>query len=162
MERGAGLAPDRSAMSRATFTEAELQFLARMRVARLATADAAGQPHVIPIVFATDGRRLYTPVDEKPKRVAPRQLKRVRNLRVNPQVAVVVDEYDEDWTRLAWTLVTGRAEIVEAGETHAAGLRLLQAKYPQYGVMPLEHRLLIVVTPARVISWGRLTVTLRH
>ncbi len=149
-------------MSRSTFTEAELRFLARMRVARLATADATGQPHVIPIVFATDGRRLYTPVDEKPKRVAPRQLKRVRNLLANPQVAVVVDEYDEDWTRLAWTLVTGRAEIVEAGETHAAGVRLLRAKYPQYGVMLLEHRLLIVVTPTRVTSWGRLTVTLRR
>jgi PPOX class probable F420-dependent enzyme len=149
-------------MNRATFTEAELLFLARMRVARLATADASGQPYVIPIVFATDGQRLYTPVDEKPKRVAPSQLKRVRNLLVNPRVAVVVDEYDEDWTQLAWMLVTGRAEIVEAGETHTAGIGLLQAKYPQYGMMPLEHRLLIVVAPARVTSWGRLTVTEWH
>ncbi|HET7088666.1 MAG TPA: pyridoxamine 5'-phosphate oxidase family protein, partial [Anaerolineae bacterium] len=65
-------------MSRTTFTEAELRFLARMRVARLATADASGQPHVVPIVFATDGHHLYTPLDEKPKRVEPRQLKRVR------------------------------------------------------------------------------------
>ena len=143
-------------MSHPTFTEAELRFLARMRVARLATADASGQPHVIPIVFATDGQRLYTPVDEKPKRVAPSRLKRVRNLLVNPQVAVVVDEYDEDWTRLAWVLVTGQGEIVEAGEAHALGLRLLQAKYPQYDVMPLEHRLLIVVTPVRVTGWGAL------
>ena len=143
-------------MSRATFTEAELHFLARMRVARLATADASGQPHVIPIVFATDGQRLYTPVDEKPKRVAPSQLKRVRNLLVNPQVAIVVDEYDEDWTRLAWMLVTGRGEIVETGQAHATGIRLLQAKYPQYDVMPLEHRPLIGVTPLRITSWGAL------
>ena len=143
-------------MSRATFTEAELHFLARMRVARLATADASGQPHIIPIVFATDGQRLYTPVDEKPKRVAPGQLKRVRNLLVNPQVAIVVDEYDEDWTRLAWVLVTGRGEILEAGEAHALGIRLLQAKYPQYHVMPLELRPLIVVTPVRLTSWGAL------
>ncbi|OGO44273.1 MAG: PPOX class F420-dependent oxidoreductase [Chloroflexi bacterium RBG_16_63_12] len=143
-------------MRRVTFTEAELHFLARMRVARLATTNASGQPHVIPIVFATDGQRLYTPVDEKPKRVAPNQLKRVRNLLVNPQVAVVVDEYDEDWTRLAWVLVMGRGEIVEGGEAHATGIRLLQDKYPQYDVMPLEHRLLIVVTPVRVTSWGAL------
>lgn len=143
-------------MSRAIFTEAELGFLARMRVARLATVDAADQPHVIPIVFATDGQKLYTPVDEKPKRVPPSQLKRVRNLLVKPQVAIVVDEYDEDWTRLAWVLVRGRGEIIEGGKAHAAGIRLLQDKYPQYDVMPLEHRLLIVVTPLRVTSWGAL------
>jgi PPOX class probable F420-dependent enzyme len=141
-------------MSGAMFTEAELGFLARMRVARLATADPAGQPHVIPIVFAIDGQKLYTPVDEKPKRVAPGQLKRVRNLLVNPQVAIVADEYDEDWTRLAWVLVTGRGQIVEGGEAHAAGIRLLLDKYPQYDVMPLEHRPLIVVTPLHVTSWG--------
>lgn len=135
------------------FTTAELSFLARMRVARLATADAAGQPHVIPIVFAIDDRALYTPLDEKPKRVAPSRLKRVRNLTVNPQVAVVVDEYDEDWTRLAWVLVTGRGEIVEGGAAHAAGVRLLHDKYPQYAAMPLEHRPIIVVTPIRVTSW---------
>ena len=139
-----------------TFTEAELHFLARMRVARLATTNASGQPHVIPIVFATDGQRLYTPVDEKPKRVAPNQLKRVRNLLINPRVAVVVDEYDEDWTHLAWVLVMGRGEIVEGGEAHATGIRRLQDKYPQYDVMPLEHRLLIVVTPVRVTGWGAL------
>ena len=143
-------------MNRATFTEAEMRFLTRMRVGRLATADARGQPHVIPIVFAIDPQRLYTALDEKPKRVAPRQLKRVRNLRVNPQVAIVVDEYDEDWTRLAWVLVRGRGEIVEEGEVHATGLRLLQDKYPQYDVMPLEHRPLIAVTPLGVTSWGAL------
>lgn len=136
------------------FTEAELAFLRRMRVARLATADAAGQPHVIPVVFAVDGQKLYTPIDDKPKRVAPRELKRVRNLLANPQVAVVVDEYGEDWTRLAWVLVTGRADVVDTGEAHAAGIRLLQEKYPQYEVMPLEQRPLIVVTPLRVTSWG--------
>ncbi len=142
---------------RATFTEAERRFLARMRVARLATSDAAGQPHVIPIVFAIDGQKLYTPVDEKPKRVAPSQLKRVRNLLVNPQVAVVVDEYDEDWTRLAWVLVTGRGEVVEGGEAHAAGVRLLESKYPQYEAMPLGGRPLILVTPLGVTSWGALS-----
>ena len=107
-------------MSRAIFSPDQLAFLARMRVARLATADVAGQPHVIPIVFAIDDQRLYSPVDEKPKRVAPNQLKRLRNLLANPQVAIVVDEYDEDWTRLAWVLMTGRAAIVQEGESAAS------------------------------------------
>lgn len=140
----------------AAFSAAELAFLARMRVARLATADVAGQPHVIPIVFGTDGLRLYTPLDEKPKRAAPGELKRVRNLLANPQVACVADQYDEDWTRLAWVLITGRAEMVEDGQAHETGVRLLHEKYPQYEAMPLEHRPLIVVRPTRVTSWGAL------
>ncbi len=141
----------------AAFSRAELEFLARMRVARLATADAAGQPHVIPVVFAIDDRVLYTPLDEKPKRVAPGRLKRVRNMTANPRVAVVIDQYDEDWTRLAWVLVTGRSEIVEDGAAHAAGVRLLHGKYPQYEAMPLDHRPIVVVTPLRVTSWGTLS-----
>ena len=143
-------------MARATFTKAELSFLDRMRVARLATADASGQPHVIPIAFATDGQRLYTPLDEKPKRVEPRQLKRVRNILVNPRVAVVMDEYDEDWTRLAWVLIQGTAEIVEAGERHEGGVRLLGDKYPQYRNMPVEQRPMVVITPTHITSWGSL------
>ena len=127
-----------------------------MRVARLATADAGGQPHAVPIVFAVDEQALYTPIDDKPKRAAPRHLKRLLNLAANPQVAVVVDEYDEDWTRLGWVLITGRAEVVEAGESHGAGKRLLEEKYSQYRRMPLEGHPLIVITPRRVSTWGRL------
>ena len=141
---------------RAVFSDAELAFLTRMRVARMATAGADGQPHVIPIVFAVDDSGLYTPLDGKPKHVLPRELKRVRNLVANPQIAIVVDQYDEDWTRLAWVMVTGRGEVVDNGEAHTTGLRLLKEKYPQYGPMPLEGRPLIVVTPLRVTSWGAL------
>ena len=139
------------------FSGAQRRFLSRVRVAHLATADTAGQPHVIPIVFAIDERRLYTPIDRKPKRGTPAELKRVRNLLANPQVAIVVDEYDEDWTRLAWVLVTGRGELVEAGEAHAAGVMLLESKYPQYKKMPLADRPLIVVRPVHVASWGALS-----
>jgi PPOX class probable F420-dependent enzyme len=142
----------------AAFSRAELEFLARMRVARLATADARGRPHAIPIVFAVDGRLLYTPLDGKPKRVEPRQLKRVRNLMANPSVAVVVDRYDEDWTRLAWVLIAGRGDVLESGESHATGMRLLREKYSQYGSTPLAARPLIVVSPERVTSWGSLEV----
>ncbi len=139
-----------------TFTQVQTRFLARMRVARLATADISGKPHVIPIVFASDGRRLYTPLDKKPKRVRPNRLKRVRNLLDNDQVAIVVDSYDEDWTRLAWVLVKGLGKFVESGEAHREGVRLLEAKYPQYEDMPLGECPLIVVTPTEVSSWGAL------
>ena len=139
-----------------TFTQVQTRFLARMRVARLATADTSGKPHVIPIVFASDGQRLYTPLDEKPKRVRPNQLKRVRNLLDNDQVAIVVDSYDEDWTRLAWLLVKGTGEFVEHGEVRRIGVLLLEAKYPQYEDMPLAECPLIIVTPTEVSSWGAL------
>jgi PPOX class probable F420-dependent enzyme len=123
----------------------------------MATTDAAGHPHVIPIVFAVDEEKLYTPLDRKPKRVAPGQLKRVRNLLKNPQVAVVVDEYSENWDRLAWVLLSGTGTIHESGPAHAAGVRLLENKYPQYEKMRLEDRPLIVVTPRRVTSWGKVS-----
>ena len=138
------------------FTDGQMRFLSRLRVAHLATADAGGQPHAVPIVFASDGRKLYTPLDDKPKTRGARELKRVRNVIENPQVAVVLDEYNEDWTKLAWLMVRGHAEIVEDGDVHASGVRLLHAKYPQYRSMPLNDRPIIVVTPARVTSWGAL------
>ena len=140
-------------MTRARFTDRELDFLTRTRVGRLATSDAAGQPHVVPVVFATDGQHLYTPLDEKPKRVQPRELKRVRNLLENPKVAFIVDHYEEDWTQLAWLLVRGTGTLVENGEAHVTGVRLLQEKYPQYEKMSLKDCLLIVITPFAVTSW---------
>jgi PPOX class probable F420-dependent enzyme len=140
-------------MPRTDFTEQELDFLSRTRVGRLATTDSAGQPHVIPVVFATDGQKLYTPLDRKPKRIAPNQLKRVRNLLYNPKLAFVVDHYEEDWTKLAWLLVKGTGVLVESGESYATGIRLLEEKYPQYGSMPLKDRPLIVITPSDVTSW---------
>ena len=140
-------------MKRTHFTDRELDFLTRMRVGRLATADAAGQPHVVPVVFATDGRNIYTPLDEKPKRVQPRELKRVRNLFENPKVAFIVDHYEEDWTQLSWLLVRGTGTLVENGEAHVTGVRLLQKKYAQYEKMSLKDRPLIVIAPSDVTSW---------
>ena len=136
------------------FTKEELDFLEQARVGRLATADAAGQPHVIPIVFATDSQKLYTPLDKKPKRMPPNQLKRVRNLLENPKLALVVDHYDEDWTKLMWVMVKGTGVLVESGEAYTVGLALLGKKYPQYRQMPLEGRPLIVITPSDVTSWN--------
>jgi PPOX class probable F420-dependent enzyme len=131
----------------------ELSFVSRIRVARLATASAEGEPHVVPIVFATDGNRVFTPLDEKPKRVALTKLKRVRNILANPKVSIIVDEYSEDWSRLAWVLLTGTAEIVYSGDLHSAGAGLLKARYPQYDQMSFEGRPLIVITIKRMTTW---------
>jgi PPOX class probable F420-dependent enzyme len=102
----------------------------RARVARLATVGADGRPHVVPICFVLRGDRLWTAVDEKPKRT--RELRRLANIRANPHVEVLIDRYDEDWTRLWWVRLRGRARIVD----DARALRLLQEKYEQYRAEP--------------------------
>jgi PPOX class probable F420-dependent enzyme len=123
------------------------------RVARLATVGAHGQPHVVPIVYAFDGAHLYTPLDAKPKRVGVYQLQRVKNIQANPLVAVVIDDYADDWTTLAWVQIRGTARLVEASQEHSKGVALLTAKYPQYRTMPLADRPVIVITPGRITSW---------
>ncbi|MGH7829076.1 MAG: pyridoxamine 5'-phosphate oxidase family protein, partial [Candidatus Binatia bacterium] len=75
-------------------------------------------------------------------------------IRENPNVAVVADDYSDDWSRLAYLLIQGRADVVEKGETHERALRLLRAKYPQYREMPLEERPVIRITPERIVSWS--------
>lgn len=102
--------------------------VAAARSARLATADARGQPHVVPVVFALDGDHLWTAVDHKPK--STRDLKRLRNIADQPKVSVLVDHYDEDWSRLWWVRLDGWARVLDAGQDRA--IELLRAKYPQY------------------------------
>ena len=130
-------------------------FVANRRVARLATADAQGVPHVVPICYAFDGLNLYSALDRKPKRVAPRRLRRVRNIAENPRVAVVVDDYSQDWSCLAYVLIQGRAEMLEDGEERAAAESMLRDKYPQYAEMLEEGCAVLKVTADRVTSWGR-------
>jgi PPOX class probable F420-dependent enzyme len=132
-----------------------VRFIQQQRVARLATADAQGMPTLVPICFAFDGERFFTPLDEKPKHVDVRKLKRVRNITARPEVSLLFDHYTEDWSQLAYLLVYGRAELVEPGETlHARALPLLRARYMQYQSMALERLPVIVITPERVSSWG--------
>ncbi len=108
------------------------------RVGRLATADADAVPHVIPFCYARDGDRFYFVIDDKPKRGPARALKRLRNIAANPRVAFVVDDYDEDWSRLAYLLVRGTAESVVAPAEYDEALALLRRRYPQYRRMALE------------------------
>ena len=133
----------------------ETAFLLRQRVARLATADAAGRPHNVPVCFAHDGRCLYIALDEKPKDVPVTRLKRVRNILENPSVALVADRYSEDWSRLAFVMVRGQAELAQPGaDEHAAAVRLLRGKYHQYEEMRIEENPVIAIRPERVASWG--------
>jgi PPOX class probable F420-dependent enzyme len=118
------------------------------RVARLATVGPDGRPHVVPICFALDGDTLYTAVDEKPK--STRRLRRLANIEANPRVEVVVDRWDEDWSKLWWVRLAGEARIVEQDER---GLELLLAKYRQYRDRPPAGPF-IVVTIQRRSVWG--------
>jgi PPOX class probable F420-dependent enzyme len=129
--------------------------LRRARVARLATADRRGRPHVIPVCFAFDGRAIYSAIDEKPKRVSPRALRRIRNIEVNPHVALVVDEYTDDWRRLWYVLVRGTADIIgPGGREHAMAIARLRRKYPQYRTMRLEDLPVLRITPDRILWWS--------
>lgn len=141
----------------ASFSPDELAFLHTQRVGRLASADEHGQPHVIPVCYACDGTRLYIALDSKPKRVAPQQLRRVRNILSNPQVALVVDRYSDDWSELAYLLVRGQATLLPPTDpAHAAPIALLRQRYPQYQAMPIHEQPLIMIQPDAITSWGRL------
>jgi PPOX class probable F420-dependent enzyme len=131
-------------------------FIAQARVGHLGTADGSGQPLVVPICYAWDGGHLYSVIDAKPKIERVENLKRIRNIRENAKVSVVIDRYDEDWTRLRYVIIQGRARILTAGEQFSRGADLLLEKYPQYRAMGLDRQagLMIQVEPARVTHWA--------
>ncbi|MCH8207366.1 MAG: TIGR03668 family PPOX class F420-dependent oxidoreductase [Chloroflexi bacterium] len=131
-------------------------FITSRRVAHLATADASGRPHVVPICYAFDGVALYSALDLKPKQVAPRRLKRVRNLLENPRVAVLIDDYSEDWSALAYVLVHGRAEVMPEGDERERAANMLREKYPQYRELLPEEPTILKITPEGATGWGRL------
>jgi PPOX class probable F420-dependent enzyme len=141
-------------MPSSRLTPAASRLVNSARVAHLATADAAGQPHVIPICFVFDGANFYSPIDEKPKRVTASKLKRLRNIRENPRVALVIDHYDENWAKLAYILVTGRARLLASGSKHRKAENLLRRKYSQYRKMSIDRLPMILIRPTRMTTWG--------
>jgi PPOX class probable F420-dependent enzyme len=124
-------------------TDAESLFSAA-RVARLATADAHGVPHLVPVTFAVESGDIVFAIDHKPKRST--DLKRLRNIAANPAVSFLADGYDEDWTRLWWVRADGRAGIAD---DDPAALDALQAKYEQYR----DRRPEGPVVRTRVTAW---------
>jgi PPOX class probable F420-dependent enzyme len=137
-------------------TKKEIAFLRANRVAHLATSDRNGQPLVLPICYAFDGKSFFSPVDEKAKQSSPLRLKRVRNILENPKVAVVVDRYDEDWRQLGYVLIRGKAKILLRGEKHKKAVRFLRRRYPQYRRMMIDRRPIIQIVPTHIKSWGSL------
>ncbi len=140
---------------RSILTPEEAAFARARRVGRLATSDAAGHPHVVPVCYAFDGARFYTPLDEKPKRASDHALRRVRNIEARGEATLLLDHYEEDWSRLGYLLVRGRAALLPPEDpAHAPALALLRERYPPYRAMALERRAVIALTPERVTSWG--------
>jgi PPOX class probable F420-dependent enzyme len=129
-------------------------FVQAHRVARLAMVDGAGHPLVLPICYVLAGETLYSPTDAKPKRVPVQRLKRLRNIQAHPHVALVIDDYDEDWTQLAYVILHGAAEILTGGPDFERAVAALREKYPQYLRMSIEENPMIAVHLARAVSWG--------
>jgi PPOX class probable F420-dependent enzyme len=138
-------------------TEEERAFVLQQSIAHLATADARGMPHVVPVCFAISGSTLYSTVDEKPKTTVT-ALKRLRNIAENPAVALVIDRYDKEWARLGWVMLRGRAEIHSGGTEHRQAQALLRTRYPQLERMDIAQCPVIAVRIERTTSWGNLDV----
>ncbi|MFG1947367.1 TIGR03668 family PPOX class F420-dependent oxidoreductase [Nonomuraea sp. NPDC048826] len=118
------------------------------RVARLATVGAEGRPRLVPVTFAVVGDRVVTAVDHKPKRTA--DLRRLRDIRANPCVSLLVDHYEDDWARLWWARADGTAAVAEDGPDRAAALDALVEKYGQYR----EHRPAGPVILVEISRWS--------
>jgi PPOX class probable F420-dependent enzyme len=132
------------------------EFVAGARVAHLATADASGAPHNIPLCYWFDGTRVYFVIDEKPKRNTGLKLKRMRNIAENSRVALVIDHYEEDWSQLGYVLIRGHARVIDDSEEYLVALRRLREKYLQYRGMALtpEKNPIVKIEPETVHAWG--------
>jgi coenzyme F420-0:L-glutamate ligase/coenzyme F420-1:gamma-L-glutamate ligase len=132
-------------------------FIQRARVARLATIDSEFKPHLVPVVFVFDGNYFFIPVDEKRKKTAkPEKLKRIRNIQDNPNVALLFDEYSEDWTKLAFVMIQGKAFIankIEGNIQVREAYKKLMTKYIQYQKVGIGE-VCIIITPKKVASWS--------
>ncbi len=135
-------------------------FIEAQRVARLATVDECGAPHLVPICFALIGDTMYLAIDEKPKIEDYARLRRLRNIAANPRVQVLFDVYDDrDWKRLRYVQVRGAARIiggrdsVSGGDEHARAIMALRERYVQYRSMALQSRPVIAIDVDGVVDW---------
>jgi PPOX class probable F420-dependent enzyme len=140
----------------------ELAFLVAARRAILATVDPDGRPRLVPVCFiveavADERLRLLTPLDDKPKSTEDkRALARVRDIAARPTVSVLVERWDEDWTRLAWLRLSGQATLLEPADVPGDAVARLRSKYPQYATHDLESSPMIAIDVERATSWGAL------
>ena len=137
------------------WTDSDTAFIQKQRVAHLGTVGSEAEPHVVPVCFVFDGKRFYTAMDQKPKRVPPERLRRLRNIQRNAKVALLLDEYQEDWNRLRYLLIHGEASLVEDEAERGQAFQLLRAKYAQYREVGLEDAAwpLLRIDPEGVHRW---------
>jgi coenzyme F420-0:L-glutamate ligase/coenzyme F420-1:gamma-L-glutamate ligase len=128
-------------------------FVRDARIARMATVDEHGRPHIVPVCFAYQTGIIYSVLDAKPKRVPVRQLRRVRNLLANPNVQFLVDRYEEDWLRLRYVQLRGHASLLEGGPEHESAILLLRDKYDQYEAMPIANAPVISIHVDSFHAW---------
>lgn len=129
-------------------------FIERQRVAHLATSEADGTPHLVPICFALVDGLVYSVIDDKPKRTV--LLRRVQNIAERPGVALLFDHYEEDWGRLGWVQLRGRASLLAIGAEHDRAIEALRARYPQYRALDGDERVVIRIEPGVTRRWGAL------
>jgi PPOX class probable F420-dependent enzyme len=132
------------------------EFIERARVARLATIDSEFKPHVVPVVFVFDGKHFFIPIDQKRKTAKPEKLKRIKNVQDNPNAALLIDKYSEDWTRLAFVMIQGKASIASKTEGNLQvqeAYKKLMTKYLQYQNVGVGE-MCIIIAPEKLISWG--------
>ena len=136
-----------------------VQFINSHRVARLATADATGRPSVVPVCYVFNGESFYSAIDKKPKRVDLMQLQRVRNIQVNSQVALVIDDYSENWSELIYVVIRGVAEIIDPSISteHESAVAALRLKYDQYRSMAIDRNPIVKIVPKQVRLWSAIT-----
>ncbi len=137
-------------------TPAVVDIIERARIARLATIDSELKPHLVPVVFVFDGNHFFIPIDEKRKTAKPEKLKRLRNIQDNPNVALLFDEYSEDWTKLAFVMIEGNASIVNkiGGNIQVRqAYKKLMTKYIQYQKVGIGE-ICIIIKPEKVASWS--------
>ena len=133
------------------FADWELEIIERARRAVLATINPDGRPNLVPVCYAFTEDRFVIAIDEKPK--SGRPLARIRNIQRDPRVSLLFDEYDGDWTQLAWLRIEGVASVEPEGAASPRQLAALRTRYSQYQAMALERLRLIVIEPERKASW---------
>ena len=117
----------------------------------------------MPVCFVLLGDSLYQAIDDKPKTVAPERLRRIKNIRANPQAALLVDQYLENWRRLWWVLLHGRARLVAQGPEHVRAIAALRRKYPQYRTTtPLASNALVIALDVRRLRHWRASRPVRR
>ena len=132
-----------------------LHWLSNQKVAYLATTDVHAQPHLVPVVFVLMAENIFICIDEKPKK--NRSLKRLANIKANPRISLLVDNYDDNWQELKWVRVDGTAIVLESTDesrvVFESVINTLRDKYPQYQTMDLSRGPLISITVNAIASW---------